>query len=253
MRQSTRTWTTCRVHCNVLDGPRTELGSNDLLLTKATSRSEVALVFIHTSGCSAHDAAAANATSRCHLASTSNMATNYARHLERLQRGEHLEANAVLALCERVNGVGINFVSPEGTPYDLHHGGGGGDGNTLTLGEGEYVTGIEAHWGEYHSHTRVRFIEFTTNMNHSICGGTRATKIGADHADPGYQLGGFFGTDGVELDSVGAIWTRISTAPVTPAPVTPAPVTPAPVTPAPVTQPPVTPSPTSPGYSFSAI
>ncbi|KAJ8525733.1 hypothetical protein ON010_g15381 [Phytophthora cinnamomi] len=126
---------------------------------------------------------------------------------------------------ERVNGVGINFVSPEGTPNDLYHGGGGGDGNTLTLGEGEYVTGIEAHWGEYHSHTRVRFIQFTTNMNHSISGGTRATKIGADHAEPGYQLGGFFGTDGKELDSVGAIWTRISTAPVTPAPVTPAPVT----------------------------
>ncbi|GMF26644.1 unnamed protein product [Phytophthora lilii] len=30
------------------------------------------------------------------------MATHYARHLERLQRGEALEANAVLALCERV-------------------------------------------------------------------------------------------------------------------------------------------------------
>ncbi|KAG6592627.1 uncharacterized protein IUM83_12526 [Phytophthora cinnamomi] len=121
---------------------------------------------------------------------------------------------------ERVNGVGINFVGPDGTPYDLYHGGGGGDGNTLTLGEGEYVTGIEAHWGEYHSHTRVRFIQFTTNKNHSISGGTRATKIGADHAEPGYQLGGFFGTDGVELDSVGAIWTRISTTPETTAPVT---------------------------------
>ncbi|KAJ8575628.1 hypothetical protein ON010_g3585 [Phytophthora cinnamomi] len=121
---------------------------------------------------------------------------------------------------ERVNGVGINFVSPDEVPYDLYHGGGGGRATTLTLGEGEYVTGIEAHWGEYHSHTRVRFIEFTTNKNNRISGGTRATKIGADHAEAGYQLGGFFGTDGKELDSVGAIWTRISTAQETTAPVT---------------------------------
>ncbi|KAG6592666.1 uncharacterized protein IUM83_12549 [Phytophthora cinnamomi] len=90
---------------------------------------------------------------------------------------------------ERVNGVGINFVSPDEVPYDLYHGGGGGRATTLTLGEGEYVTGIEAHWGEYHSHTRVRFIEFTTNKNNRISGGTRATKIGADHAEAGYQLG----------------------------------------------------------------
>lgn len=106
---------------------------------------------------------------------------------------------------ERVNGVGIEIEGQE----PLYHGGGGGDSNTLTMGEGENVTGIEAHWGECHSHTRVRFIRFTTNANHTISGGTRATKIGIESAPANFQLGGFFGTSGKELDSVGVYWTRI--------------------------------------------
>ncbi|EGZ09150.1 hypothetical protein PHYSODRAFT_318848 [Phytophthora sojae] len=111
---------------------------------------------------------------------------------------------------ERVNGVGIHFIDLTGKDQYLYHGGGGGDNNTLTLGQNEYVTGIEAHWGEYHSHTRVRFIQFTTSANNTISGGTRATKIGTDTAPEGYQLGGFLGTSGVELDSVAAIWTSIN-------------------------------------------
>ncbi|GMF64018.1 unnamed protein product [Phytophthora fragariaefolia] len=80
---------------------------------------------------------------------------------------------------ERVNSVAID-IAGETNPWK--HGGGGGDSNTLTLGQGEHVTGIEAHWGEYHSHTRVRYIKFTTNNNNTIEGGTKATKIGVDTA-----------------------------------------------------------------------
>ncbi|GMF55367.1 unnamed protein product [Phytophthora fragariaefolia] len=111
---------------------------------------------------------------------------------------------------ERVNGVGLQFADPQGVTTDLYHGVGGGDSNTLTLGDGEHVIGIEAHWGEYHSHTRVRYIKFTTNANNMIEGGTKTTKIGTDTASDGFQLGGFQGTFGKELDSVGAIWTRIN-------------------------------------------
>ncbi|KAE9246524.1 hypothetical protein PF001_g33516, partial [Phytophthora fragariae] len=64
---------------------------------------------------------------------------------------------------ERVNGVGINVVDPLGKPHIVYHGSYRGDNNTLTLRKDEYVTSIEAHWGEYHSHTRVRFIEFKTS------------------------------------------------------------------------------------------
>ncbi|KAE9059342.1 hypothetical protein PF007_g30991 [Phytophthora fragariae] len=122
---------------------------------------------------------------------------------------------------ERVNGVGINFVDPLGKPHIVYHGSYRGDNNTLTLRKDEYVTSIEAHWGEYHSHTRVRFIEFKTSAGNTISGGTRATKIGKESAIEGYQVGGFFGTDGEELDSVGVIWTSITPVPTPwPTPVT---------------------------------
>ncbi|KAE8952876.1 hypothetical protein PR001_g33112 [Phytophthora rubi] len=111
---------------------------------------------------------------------------------------------------ERVNGVGLNFIDPSGKPRIVYHGSYGGANNTLILSKDEYVTSIEAHWGEYHSKTRVRFIEFKTSANNTIGGGTRATKIGKDSAIEGYQLGGFLGTSGKELDSVGAIWTSIT-------------------------------------------
>uniref|UniRef100_M4C5P3 Serine/threonine-protein phosphatase n=1 Tax=Hyaloperonospora arabidopsidis (strain Emoy2) TaxID=559515 RepID=M4C5P3_HYAAE len=54
------------------------------------------------------------------------MATHYGRHLERLERGEPLEANALLALCERVKDLLVNednvvdVPSPVAVCGDLH-------------------------------------------------------------------------------------------------------------------------------------
>ncbi|ETK95386.1 hypothetical protein F441_01732 [Phytophthora nicotianae CJ01A1] len=54
------------------------------------------------------------------------MATHYGRHLERLQRGEHLEVNAVLALCERVKDLlveddnVVHVASPVAVCGDIH-------------------------------------------------------------------------------------------------------------------------------------
>lgn len=77
--------------------------------------------------------------------------------------------------CERVNGVGLDIKQYPGKEWTtLYHGGGGGDGNTLTLITDptgyEYAQCMEAQWGEYHSHTRIRYIKFTTNRNSTIEG-----------------------------------------------------------------------------------
>ncbi|KAL3663544.1 hypothetical protein V7S43_011431 [Phytophthora oleae] len=113
---------------------------------------------------------------------------------------------------DRVDAVGLDVDSSTGDPNTFYHGGNGGDKNTLTLGADEHVTGIEVHWGKYYRKTRVVYVEFTTNAGNTISGGTptdNTDKIGTDTAPDGYQLGGFMGYAGNELDSVGAIWTSI--------------------------------------------
>ncbi|GMF32932.1 unnamed protein product [Phytophthora lilii] len=111
--------------------------------------------------------------------------------------------------ADRVDGVGLTGTSADGASFDFIHGGDNGDKNTLTLGAGEYITCMEAHWEEQHSHTRIFYLNFTTNNGNTISGGTKTSHSGNDCAPQGYQLGGFFGYAGQELDSIGAIWTSL--------------------------------------------
>ncbi|KAG6949021.1 hypothetical protein JG688_00014815 [Phytophthora aleatoria] len=146
---------------------------------------------------------------------------------------------------ERVNGVGLEITSPTGEKSLLYHRGGGGEQQRWTFGAGESITGIEAHWGEKGDHTRVKYIQFTTTLNNTISGGEFITGIEAhwgekdshklvkytqfttsagntisggsptkdiskDTAPAGFQLGGFVGICGKELDSLVAIWTSIT-------------------------------------------
>ncbi|OWZ12925.1 LOW QUALITY PROTEIN: hypothetical protein PHMEG_00013835 [Phytophthora megakarya] len=111
---------------------------------------------------------------------------------------------------ERVDGVILTIVSPTGEEATLVHGGSGGDLKTpLALAEGEYITFMEAHTGKHKDHTRIKYIKFTTSKGNFIEGGTKTDKIGTDTAKEGYQLSGFVGRSGDELDLVGAIWTSI--------------------------------------------
>ncbi|OWZ07161.1 hypothetical protein PHMEG_00020483 [Phytophthora megakarya] len=114
--------------------------------------------------------------------------------------------------ADRVDGVSLAITNMVGQKSTLEHGGNGGDKETLYLDDGEYITGIEVHWGKYYRKTRIMYIQFTTNKDHTISGGTpqdNTDKIGKESAENGYQLGGFIGFAGNELDSVGAIWTSI--------------------------------------------
>ncbi|POM62236.1 hypothetical protein PHPALM_28637 [Phytophthora palmivora] len=115
-----------------------------------------------------------------------------------------------LRVAKRVDAVILTVVSPSGEEATLFHGGNGGDLKTpLALAEGEYITSMEAHSGKHKGHTRIKYIKFTTNKGNFIEGGSRTDNIGIDTAKEGYQLSGFVGRDGDELDMVGAIWTSI--------------------------------------------
>ncbi|OWZ08766.1 hypothetical protein PHMEG_00018641 [Phytophthora megakarya] len=109
--------------------------------------------------------------------------------------------------AKRVDAVILEITDASGKAHTLHHGGNGGDKNTLTLSDGEYVNGWEAQWGD--DGDRIQYIVFTTNKNNTITGGTATGNSGTDSAPKGYQLGGFIGYCGRELDSAGAIWTSI--------------------------------------------
>ncbi|KAG6594050.1 uncharacterized protein IUM83_19942 [Phytophthora cinnamomi] len=89
---------------------------------------------------------------------------------------------------------------------NLFHGGSGGYPKTLGLNSGERFLCLEAHSGKYHGRTRIRYIKITTSSGRSIDGGTPTTKIGKVCAPDGFQLGGFAGSSGDELDQVGAVW-----------------------------------------------
>ncbi|KAL4164968.1 hypothetical protein KRP22_003704 [Phytophthora ramorum] len=131
-------------------------------------------------------------------------------------------ASITIRAGERVDGVALEITAPTATTFS--HGGTGGTENKLTLAAGEYITSMEAHWGKKGDHTRIFYLSFGTSAGNSVSGGGMTEDKNSVTAPEGFQLGGFFGRDGDEIDLLGAIWTSVElvTAPPTPAP-TPAP------------------------------
>ncbi|RAW34408.1 hypothetical protein PC110_g9305 [Phytophthora cactorum] len=138
---------------------------------------------------------------------------------ERAATSGQTVASITIRAGERVDGVILDITAP--VAITLNHGGGGGNPNTLTLGPGEYITSMEAHWGEKKGHTRIFYLRFGTSAGNSVEGGSMTDSKATVTAPDGFQLGGFFGRDGDEIDLLGAIWTSI--VPITPAPGAPTP------------------------------
>ncbi|KAE9008256.1 hypothetical protein PF011_g10774 [Phytophthora fragariae] len=130
---------------------------------------------------------------------------------------------------ERVDGIALEVKSPKAATFS--HGGSDGRANTLTLAADEYITSMEAHWGEKKGRTRIFYLSFGTSAGNSVSGGSQTDSKNTVKAPEGFQLGGFFGQGGAEIDKLGAIWTRISAeAPATEAPAPAAAPAPAPAT-----------------------
>ncbi|KAF1775677.1 Necrosis inducing protein [Phytophthora cactorum] len=92
---------------------------------------------------------------------------------------------------------------------------------TAPLGPDEYIMSMEAHWGKRKGRTRIFYLRFGTSVGNSLEGGSMTDSKSTVTAPEGFQLGGFFGRDGDEIDLLGAIWTSI--VPITPAPGAPTP------------------------------
>ncbi|WP_436529671.1 jacalin-like lectin [Actinoplanes sp. HUAS TT8] len=88
------------------------------------------------------------------------------------------------------------------------HGGTGGTLKTLTLGTGEYVTSAYLCRGSYNSQTRIFYTKFTTNLGNTLAGGTTTSDCVTRTAPAGWQIAGFHGRSGDEVDKLGFIYTK---------------------------------------------
>ncbi|MFD0147949.1 jacalin-like lectin [Streptomyces sp. NPDC055721] len=90
----------------------------------------------------------------------------------------------------------------------LTHGGTGGTTASLTLGSREYVTTAHLCRAQKDGRTRIFHARFSTNLGHTLAGGTPTFDCVAHTAPPGWQITGFHGRSGDEIDKIGFIHTQ---------------------------------------------
>jgi hypothetical protein len=104
----------------------------------------------------------------------------------------------------RVDRMGLTL--SDGTTFA--HGGTGGTAASLTLGSGEYVTSAQLCEGVKDSHTRIFYAKFTTNLGRTLAGGTTTSDCVTRTSPTGWQIAGFHGRTGDEVDKIGFIYTQ---------------------------------------------
>ena len=101
----------------------------------------------------------------------------------------------------------LNLTLSDGTA--LSHGSGtGGTASSLTLGSGEYVVSAYLCEGKYNNTTRIFYAKFTTNLGHTLAGGATTSDCVTRTAPAGWQIAGFHGRSGDEVDKIGFIYTQ---------------------------------------------
>ncbi|GAA1635069.1 jacalin-like lectin [Actinoplanes couchii] len=90
----------------------------------------------------------------------------------------------------------------------LAHGGTGGTATSRTLASGEYVTSAYLCRAQYNSRTRIFYARFTTNLGNTVAGGTTTSDCVTRTAPSGFQIAGFHGRAGDEVDKLGLIYSR---------------------------------------------
>jgi len=104
----------------------------------------------------------------------------------------------------RVDRIGLTLEN--GTT--LTHGGAGGTSSTLTLGSGEYVTTATLCQGSFGGHTRIFSARFVTNLGRALAGGSTTSDCVTRLAPDGWQIAGFHGRSGDEVDKIGFVYTQ---------------------------------------------
>ncbi|KAH9942493.1 Endonuclease/exonuclease/phosphatase [Epithele typhae] len=104
--------------------------------------------------------------------------------------------------ASRLDAVGLTLA--DGTVFA--HGGTGGDAASLALGAGEVWLGAELCQGEKSGQTRNFWIRATTNVGRTLEAGTRTDDCTSFAAPSGWQIVGFLGQDGDEMDQLAFVY-----------------------------------------------
>lgn len=104
----------------------------------------------------------------------------------------------------RVDRIGLTLA--DGT--DLGHGGTGGTASSLTLGSDEYLASVRLCRGSYGGHTRIFQAQVTTSLGRTLAAGRATADCVTRTAPTGWQIAGFTGRAGAELDKLGLLYTR---------------------------------------------
>ncbi|MEU0245410.1 jacalin-like lectin [Streptomyces sp. NPDC006235] len=91
----------------------------------------------------------------------------------------------------------------------LTHGGTGGTAASLTLAPGEHLTSVKLTQGQKDGRTRVFSASFTTDKNRALSAGTATSDAKTFTAPSGWQIVGFTGRAGAEIDKLGVIYAPI--------------------------------------------
>ncbi|MFI6931053.1 jacalin-like lectin [Streptomyces sp. NPDC050287] len=96
------------------------------------------------------------------------------------------------------------------TGTTLSHGGTGGTAASLTLASGEHLTSVKLTQGQKDGRTRLFSASFTTDKGRTLASGTPTTDTRTFTAPSGWQITGFTGRSGDELDKLGVLYAPIS-------------------------------------------
>ncbi|MGW0760807.1 jacalin-like lectin [Streptomyces sp. NPDC002814] len=102
---------------------------------------------------------------------------------------------------------GVSLTHDSGTT--LSHGGTGGTATSLTLASGEHLTSVKLTQGQKDGHTRIFSAAFTTDKGRTLTSGTPTSAAKTFTAPSGWQIVGFTGRAGTEIDKLGVLYAPI--------------------------------------------
>ncbi|PKS05434.1 hypothetical protein jhhlp_008810 [Lomentospora prolificans] len=104
--------------------------------------------------------------------------------------------------ASRLDSVALTLT--DGTTFT--HGGTGGTAASLTLGASEYWTSATLCQGQKSGHTRNFYIQATTSAGNKVSAGTSTSDCTTFSAPSGWQIVGYLGQAGDEMDQLGFIY-----------------------------------------------